>query len=245
MLYLASTSSDLDALGAHPQIGVMTGPRVGGLGSIPHGRPWASDCDALSKYGYDDEAFFTHLDRLVAYRQTCLFIVIPDVPGDGESTLANYLAYAPLLAPLGCPLAYVAQDGAHALELPPCDVVFLGGTDPYREAYGALVLEQAAQAGHRTHVGRVNSQRRLVHLAACPCDSADGTYVGFRGVSRGLKEVGGWLGAATSPRLIAPHDTSALPLTEGRVQAMRDARTARPRRHPDLGHAGGDHPTLF
>lgn len=37
MLYFASTSSDLDSLQAHPGIGVMTGPRVGGLGSIVTG----------------------------------------------------------------------------------------------------------------------------------------------------------------------------------------------------------------
>lgn len=37
MLYLASTNSDLDALNAHPNIGVMIGPRVSGLGSIQAG----------------------------------------------------------------------------------------------------------------------------------------------------------------------------------------------------------------
>jgi hypothetical protein len=181
MLYLASTSSNLERHLAHPHIGVMVGPRTGGLASLRTGRPWASDCDALSKHGYDDQAFHDHLERLSAehYRQNCLFVVVPDVPGCGKSTLASYLAHAPLLAPLGFPLAYVAQDGAEDLDLPPCDVLFLGGTDPWRERCGAWMLQQAAQSGRRTHVGHVNSLRRLRQLSFCHTDSADGTYVTY------------------------------------------------------------------
>jgi len=195
MLYFASTCSNLDALQAHPNIGVMTGPRAGGLGSIRTGRPWASDCDILSKHGYDEDAFYRHLERLTPYRATCHFVVVPDVVGCAQSTLALYDHAAPVVALAGLPLAYVAQDGAEHEDFPPCDVVFLGGSDPWRAQHGTALLSRATAEGFRTHVGRVNSARR-VHQLLSYADSCDGTYVGFNGVQRGLRDIGKWLSAA-------------------------------------------------
>lgn len=244
MLYFASTSSDLDDLDAHPDIGVMTGPRVGGLGSIlTSQRPWGSDCDALSKHGFHYDEFVEHLRRvhdpeLIA---RCQFVVVPDVPGCGRSTLAAFHAAAPELAELGFPLAYCLQDGAEELELPPCDVAFLGGSDPWREAVGAALLERAADQGLRTHVGRVNSARRVRHLSFCHCDSVDGTYVGFRGVERGTREIGGWLEGAGAEKLLGPADLQAMLLDPERVIRWRQSR----RRSPRWGTMRQDTPGLF
>lgn len=243
MKYFVSTSSDLDALGAAPDIGVMTGPRVGGLGSILSGRPWASDCDALSKDGFCEDRFLQHLERLSAAAATCAFVVVPDVPGCGESTLATFEHACRVYGELEFPLAYCLQDGAEHLELPPCDVAFLGGTDLWREAVGAALLERARAEGLRTHVGRVNSERRLRHLSFCHCDSADGTYIGFRGVERGVREVGAWLRAAHDERLFTPGDLRAVTLTEERVQTLRAL--SRRRRSPRLGEMQAGTPDLF
>lgn len=224
MKYFASTSSDLDALSAHPGVGVMTGPRTGGLGSVRTGRAWASDCDALSKNGYHHGAYLQHLTRLQRFHDTCAFVVVPDVPGDAEATLTTYWHAAPALASDGFPLAYCLQDGAQDLEFPPCDVAFLGGTDDWREAHGAWLLERAREAGLRTHVGRVNSLRRVQHLAFCHTDSCDGTYVAFQGVAQGVADIGLWLEAAAAPRLFGPDAIRALQLTEDRVRTLRAAR---------------------
>ncbi|MFC6662707.1 hypothetical protein ACFP90_21890 [Deinococcus multiflagellatus] len=182
----------------------MTGPRMGNTSSIRQGRRWASDCDALSKHGYDHESYVRHLGRLQAHQATCAFVVVPDVPGDGAATLSAYLHYAPLMASDGFPLAYCLQDGAEHLELPPCDVAFLGGTDAWRAAQGAWLLQEAHAAGCRTHVGRVNSARRMRHLTFCHADSCDGTYVGYRGVERGLREIGQWLSQVHTPSCSVP-----------------------------------------
>ena len=206
-------------------------------------RPWASDCDALSKHGYDDAALYLHLSRLLPHRPSCAFVVVPDVPGDGLSTINCYEHYAPVLANDGFPLAYCLQDGAEHFDFPPCDVVFLAGTDDWREAQGAWLLQQAREAGLRTHVGRVNSARRVKHLAFCHADSCDGTYVGFRGVERGVREVGQWLSAAAASRLFGPGDLQATQLTEERVRSLRalQRRTAAP-----SGGPGTDNmPSLF
>ncbi|GGS03327.1 hypothetical protein GCM10008960_32440 [Deinococcus sedimenti] len=232
MLYFASTSSDLDDLDAHPDIGVMTGPRVGGLGSIlTSQRPWASDCDALSKHGFHYDEFVQHLRRVhdPALMERCRFVVVPDVPGCGRSTLAAFHAAAPDLAELGFPLAYCLQDGAEDLEFPLCDVAFLGGSDDWREAVGAALLERAADEGLGTHVGRVNSARRVRHLSFCHCDSVDGTYVGFRGVERGAREIGSWLRGAADEKLLGAADLRALLLDPARVARWRERRRAAPR----------------
>lgn len=238
MLYFASTSSDLDDLQAHPGVGVMTGPRCGGLGSIKGlQRPWASDCDALSKDGYSDDAYIAHLERLAGLHATCRFVVVPDMPGDGEGTLASFYAYAPLFAPLGFPLAYCLQDGAETQELPRCDVAFLGGTDDWREAHGAWLLERARDEGLRTHVGRVNSARRVVHLSFCHADSCDGTYVAFSGVERGIRTIGSWLTAAARPKLFEAGDIPAMQLSVDRVRSLRGARRQSARTRGTQGQA--------
>jgi len=223
MKYLAATSSNLDALHAHPDIGVMIGPRVGGMGSILTGRVWASDCDALNLARYSDDAFFEHLERLRPHHRTSLFITVPDLHGDAESTLAAFEHYGRVLAEFGFPLAYVLQDGAHEFDFPPCDWVFLGGTDDYREAYAALLIERAREEGLRVHVGRVNSERRLKALAVLEADTADGTYLSFKGVERGTHDVGLWLTSANSPKLWHASDLKASSLGIDRVRYMREA----------------------
>ncbi|GAA5534094.1 hypothetical protein [Deinococcus aluminii] len=205
MLYLASTASDLRH--ADPRIGVMTGPACGGLGSIRHGHPWASDCGVYSSTGkeqYCPHSFVQHLDRLEAYADTCLFVVVPDHPGDGPATLQRFLDHAPFLVGRGFPLAYVMQDGAEHLPFPEgMSVAFLGGTDPWRARHGAAMIRRAKAEGFPVHVGRVNSARRVRALAALGVDSVDGTYIGFRGVERGLAEIAGWLAQDRLPVLLA------------------------------------------
>lgn len=246
MMYLIATGSDIDALNpvpVHAEIGIMTSPRARGRSALNSGRRWASDCDALSKHGHDFGLYDAHLYGLAAFQRTCLFVVVPDLPGDGEGTLSSYFAHAPLLHEYGFPLAYVMQDDSEYLPIPEdAQVAFLGGTDPWRMTWGAAMLRRARAQGMRTHVGRVNSNQRLRSLALTECDSADGTHTGFVGLHNGLREVSGWLNAANAPRLfaaaavppvltpyelhgeqVAAHLLAAL--TTARVEAWRERRS--------------------
>lgn len=195
MRYLVTTSSSL--IGAHPQIGVIVGPRVGGILPVKEGRWWAADNDAFHGK-FDEQGFENHLARLTPYKDRCLFVTCPDVRLDAGATLALYGVWAPLIRDAGFPVAYVAQDGSQDLPLPAADVLFIGGSDPWRGQWAAEMTARAKRAGMRVHVGRVNSARRLHAVMAFGADSCDGTYIGRRavggaGIWRGLREVGEWL----------------------------------------------------
>jgi len=204
MRYFVATGSSLE--GAHPNVGIMTNPRTGILKGVREGRAWAADCDALSKHGFDEEAYYAHLDRMQPFAGTCAFAVVPDVPGDGAATLAVYDHAAPIVAASGFPLAYVLQDGCEHEDFPPCDLVFLGGTDPFRMRWGAELLARAHHQGLPGHVGRVNSQRRVTNLRFTHAGSCDGTFVARRGVEEGLQLVGRWLNAYHAGSLFSADD---------------------------------------
>lgn len=213
MLYLAATGSNIDALEGlktHENVGIMTSPLASNYTALETGRRWASDCDALTSRpgkAHNVEKYLTHLEKLEKHAERCLFIVVPDMPGDAQGTLANFYHYARLLAETPFPLAYCMQDGAEYFEIPDAaQVAFLGGTDPWRRRWGASMLRRARAQGMRTHVGRVNSKRRMQALRVTECDSADGTHLSFNGVLGGLREVNGWLNAVNDNVLFEPVD---------------------------------------
>lgn len=111
-----------------------------------------------------------------------LFAVVPDVLADPVATNARWTHYAAKVRRLGFPLAYVAQDGVRARDIPwsEVDVLFIGGTTDWKEspAVEGLLLD-AQWRGKRTHMGRVNTYRRLQLARDWGCESADGTLLGF------------------------------------------------------------------
>ena len=190
MKYLVATSSSLT--GAHPNIGVIVGPRVGGILPVKEGRAWAADNDAFHGK-FSPEVFEKHLARLAPYTDQCLFVVCPDVLRDARATLALYGVWAPIIREMGFPVAFVAQDGSELLPLPDADWLFIGGGNPWRAKHTAEMVSRAKAAGMRVHVGRVNSRIRVHDCAALGVDTVDGTHTAFRGIERGLLEVGAWL----------------------------------------------------
>lgn len=206
--YLAATSSSL--LGHHPNLGVMIGPRTGGLRPIHEGRVFGVDNDAFHDK-FDEAVFARHLARLEPFAQNCLFVAMPDFRDDPDSTAALFRYYAPEFAEqYSFPLAFVAQTGAVPDDLYGADVLFLAGDDTWRMGPRGDDLIRAAQEefGIPVHVGRVNSEARLLHFAARGVDSADGTYLAFQGLDRGLEDISCWLDAAADladqPYLITP-----------------------------------------
>lgn len=117
------------------------------------------------------------------YQHNNLFVACPDVVGDYRKTLGLFFEHAGRIRDLGYPVALVGQDGLEEAELwPPADVLFIGGTTPWKMGAGAeTCIKRAKELGMRVHVGRVNSRRRYRYFRALGAQSCDGTFVKFGG----------------------------------------------------------------
>lgn len=196
MMYLVATASSL--LGTSKDVGVIVGPRSGGLRPLKEGRLWASDCDAFHGK-FDQERFIKHLKRLRPYQSTCLFAVAPDVFGDARATLKAFGYWGPWLRDQGLTPAYVCHVGSEKLAFPEgVGSIFLGSPDTWRGQHLMTLTHRAKAQNLHVHVGRVNSARRLRDCAAAGVDSADGTYLSFAGVERGVNDVQRWLSGANA-----------------------------------------------
>ncbi len=80
------------------------------------------------------------------------------------------------------------------------DALFVGGSTEWKLSGSARELVREARArGKSTHMGRVNSLRRLRYAESIGCDSADGTYLIF-GPDVNLPRLLGWLGVLGTQR---------------------------------------------
>ena len=206
--YLAATGSSL--IGKHPNVGVMIGPRQGGIRPIREGRMFGADNDAFHDR-FDEDVFAAHLARLAPFADQCLFVAMPDFVDDPESTAALFRHCAEeYVLEFSLPMAFVAQTGAVPEDMTGANVLFLAGQDEWRMGPRGDDLIRAVQEeyGIPIHVGRVNSERRLLHFAARGVQSVDGTYLAFQGVDTGLEHIGAWLDAASDlaaqPYLLTP-----------------------------------------
>lgn len=165
---------------------------------------WAADNGCFAQGDtFDLDGYIARLDSWPAeYRRRCLFATAPDVVGDAKATLARSRPVLPVLRAMGYRAAFVAQDGLEALPVPwdEFDALFIGGTTPWKlSAHAAVLLAQADARGKWTHVGRVNSFRRLKAFGTCGVDSADGTYAAF-GPDINTPKLLAWVGT------LAQHD---------------------------------------
>jgi hypothetical protein len=159
----------------HPNLGRLVQPRHydNMAATVRNGRPWAADNDC-----------FQHLDP-DGYRRMMntlptggLFVTVPDVVGDHEATLRRWRQWAPYVASLGHKPAFVLQDGCHSWRQIPDDAqaVFVGGTTVYKLSYeAARLVTEANRRGLWTHMGRVNTRRRIRYAKSIGCRSVDGT----------------------------------------------------------------------
>lgn len=114
------------------------------------------------------------------------FAVCPDVFDPSGSachgrTMARWATFAPAIRSRGFTPAFVCQVGATSDDLPAdAEVLFLGGTTEWKLGPEAHRITATAKAdGRWVHMGRVNSERRIVTALEMGCDSVDGTYVTF------------------------------------------------------------------
>jgi len=166
-------------LGSYKHKGVPSG--------IAGGLPWAGDNCAFT--GFDGARFSAWLDGLTAYCPTCLFVAVPDVVGDAVATLARYAEWAPQMN--GWPLAYVAQDGSEAHNIPSsAAALFIGGTTAWKESVAAtLMIQRGQEMGLHIHIGRVNWRRRYQMFRLLPGSerfTCDGTRQRFEGIEKTL-----------------------------------------------------------
>ena len=90
--------------------------------------------------------------------------------GDKSRTLEAWEKYSTRVRAYGWPVAFVAQDGMIPADVPPCSVVFLGGTYKWKWRNA----EQFASFP-RLHIGRVNTLGKLRRCEELGVESVDGT----------------------------------------------------------------------
>lgn len=199
MIYLA-TPSTTDARNAMA---------AGKLGALLTPDSWSAGNPAVENFAFhandnacyakgemfDASDWLAWLEMMRPWQDSCLFAVLPDVVGNAEATFRRGLRYAGAVRGMGYAAALVAQEGISDLEIPwgEIDAIFLGGrTEGFKFGEGLEVATEANRRGLWTHMGRVNSFRRLRSAALAGIDSADGTYLTF-GPDKNLRKLLLWL----------------------------------------------------
>jgi hypothetical protein len=193
-------------------IGLLIQPGNSYHSVIEHYPFWGGDNGAFTTKagGFKLGAYIAMITQpaLQTHRANCLFINAPDcltvlpdgsVIGDAAATLARFPLWGAVLRNLGFPVALVAQDGLETMlgRVPwdDFDVLFVGGSTEWKLGPGAaLCVREAKQRGKRTHMGRVNSLKRLRIANNLGIDTADGTFIKY-GPDVNLPRLLGWIRA--------------------------------------------------
>ncbi len=183
MLLLVTTGHPDMHRYAHPNLGRLVQPRH--YSSVEataiEGIPWAADNDAFGNF--DESAFSRMLERLAGL-PGCLFVAAPDVVANAEATAERFDRWEPVIHAHGLPVALVAQDGQQEPFWDRFEAFFIGGGDQFKLGPdGEHWLGQARARGKWTHVGRVNSLRRIRWARTIGADSIDGSgWSRFKGI---------------------------------------------------------------
>lgn len=162
---------------AHPNLGRLIQPRH--TSSIEKtaasGIPWAADNDCFQ--GLDADAYERMLHRISGLNG-CLFVTVPDVVADHAATAALWNEWAPIVKRHKLPRALVLQDGITTHDVPwrDVDAVFVGGSTEWKLGSDAARIVSTANARDKwTHMGRVNTERRIRYAKSIGIKSIDGT----------------------------------------------------------------------
>lgn len=159
----------------HPNLGRLVQPRH--YSSIERtaaeGIPWAADNDAFHQFKRDP--FLRMLDRLAGL-PGCLFVAAPDVNPDAKRTAELFEEWEPVIHAHGLPVALVAQNGQQEPLWHRFEALFIGGDNQFKLGHdGERWLREAKERGKWTHVGRVNTLRRIAYARTIGADSVDGS----------------------------------------------------------------------
>jgi hypothetical protein len=178
------------------RFGILTTPsHKGVVAGILAGIEWAADNEAFTK-DFDLDIYFPWLDKMKPYRDTCIFVSVPDKVGDAVETLRLFEHWRAHFE--GWPVAFVAQDGQEHLPFPAdFDTLFVGGSTEWKLSQGAVSCIKRAQAlGKRIHIGRVNYWARYNHFRNLEGShewTCDGTRQRFQGVERTVRAWAGYM----------------------------------------------------
>lgn len=175
MLYLGTASSPEIRLAMSAGIlGQMRQPDAGN--PVVPCAVWAADNGCFNPRHFTFERWERWLD---AQPRTALWATVPDVILDHDATLARWVLHVDTVKRLGFKAAFCAQDGC--VEVPSdADCVFLGGTTEWKVSDEArFLVDRAKEHSILTHMGRVNSLRRLRLAHMWECDTVDGTFLAY------------------------------------------------------------------
>jgi hypothetical protein len=175
ILLVSGGTRTVARLAGHPNLGVLLTPAA--ANNPPAlGVTWACDNSAFS--GFDDDSYRRMLTKIKG-RPDCKWVTAPDVVADHEATLKLWRAWLPRILEHGQTAAFVAQDGCTVESLPwgqGMAAVFIGGTTRWKlGAEAARIVHEANRRGLWTHMGRVNTVRRLMYAQTIGVTSVDGT----------------------------------------------------------------------
>lgn len=184
MIYLSGIPHPAIPLAGRPDLGVLITPDMGNrpdwLGAI---QGWGADNACFTNpTGFSMKRYLDWLKGMEPWRSTCLFATAPDVVGDARATWERSVPALPLIRAAGWPPALVAQDGMEnmlgMIDWSAFDALFVGGSTDWKLSQAAhRIVMEARRRGKWTHMGRVNSYRRLRLAHDHGCRSADGTFL--------------------------------------------------------------------
>lgn len=197
MLYLATpTTGRIRAAMRDGLLGQIVTPAGGNR--LEPCVPWVLDNGCFSD-SWSPSRWMSALDRYAGH-PGCLFAVVPDVVGDAGATDDLWGRWRSAVTDRGYPAAYVTQNGCGVFPAD-ADAVFTGGDNAWKLGPEACrLVAEAKRGGLWTHMGRVNSLRRLRFAAAHGYDSVDGTCLAF-GPDVNLPRLLRYLRAAEHPTL--------------------------------------------
>lgn len=140
---------------------------------------WGMDNGRFGKNGVNekwDECEWIGMLRSYQNIPGCALCTVPDVPYDATATIIAFYQYLPIVQAYGYPVAIVTQNGMIPRDIPwnYIDAVFIGGDDNHKLGQEAIDILVAAKQNEKwTHVGRVNSAKRIKQFWYV--DSVDGT----------------------------------------------------------------------
>ncbi len=164
----------------HPCLGKLMSPSSGNSVDliVASGHVWAADNDAFT--GWNQKRFRAMLYEIARVdRSRFLWVACPDVVGNAQATVNRWHEWFPEIDYLGLPVAFVGQDGLEAIpdQIPWQDMraFFVGGSTAWKLGVAAeRLLIEARQRGLMTHMGRVNTFKRIRHAIEIGADTIDG-----------------------------------------------------------------------
>lgn len=140
------------------------------------GLPYMVDCGAWTYHQagepFDGDRYMRCLDAVAEHAD---FIVLPDVPMDGERSPDLSYFWLDWVRQYGRPILFPVQNGMYDAPADPGVGIFIGGDDAWKERSMPYWSKFAHDRGAWCHVGRVNTKRRIELCLMAGVDSIDGS----------------------------------------------------------------------